>query len=81
MSEILRRYQVIIPYREPTYEKHRGSLLNAPYFARYKVTAGTEEAAVQNALMLFERDAVNSSVQWIRIPDYKNIKALLLNKN
>ncbi len=75
MPESLFKYRVIIPYREPTYVTHRKNPLAGPYYATYNVAAANKKAAVKYALDLFEQDARNSSVHWLRIPELKNIKA------
>ena len=57
-----------------------GSRLKFPYLAQYRVTAETKKAAVKHALELFEQDARESSVGWIRIPYERRIKAELLSE-
>jgi len=75
MSEITHKYRVMIPYREPTYEVRRGRPRKKPYLAWYMVTAKNKAEAIDNALMLFEKDASNSNVHWVRVPIRKRIKA------
>lgn len=78
MTEYQRKYRVVIPYREPTYEVHTGKPRKRPYRAPYEVMASTTEKAIINALELFERDAKHALVGWVRIPDYNRIEVTLL---
>ena len=78
MSEGQRRYRVVIPYREPTYEVHTGKPRKHPYNAPYVVTAGTAEEATNKALELFKSDARNSHVGWQRVPEFEGIKVTLI---
>lgn len=80
MPKSLFRYRVIIPYSEPTYLTHRENPLAEPYYATYNVAAANKKAAVKCALDLFEQDARNSSVHWIRVPYTKKIKVELLSE-
>ncbi len=66
-------YRVTIPYREPTYEMHRGRPRKNPYLAQYEVSAETKEAAIESALELFEKDARDSRVGWVRFPIHEDI--------
>lgn len=74
MSENLRKYKVIIPYSEPTYEVHRGSPRKSPCIAPYQIFASSEEEAIKEALKMFEYDVKHSHVGWLRIPDYTGIR-------
>lgn len=74
MSEILHRYRVIIPYREPTFEIHRGLQRKEPYRAEYFIFACSPEVAGIYAIDQFHYDAKHAHVGWIRIPDYDGIK-------
>ena len=73
--ENLFRYRVTIPYREPTFALHRGGLSpEKVYLAVYNVTAENKKEASERALDLFKKDARNSSVSWLRVPQIKRIK-------
>lgn len=74
MSDNLHRYKVIIPYREPTYEIHRGKRPDEPYSAEYFITASSPEEAEKEAITQFHKEAENTSVSLMREPDYSGIK-------
>jgi hypothetical protein len=80
MTESIHSYKVIIPYREPTYEKHTAQSRDDPYRAQYFVTAVTESGAVNKALALFEKDERDSHVAWLRIPDKSGVEVEQFDK-
>ena len=61
-------YRVTIPYREPSFDKHRGSA-ERTYTVDYEVVADNVEAATLKAFDEFFADSANSEVGWDRIPD------------
>lgn len=74
MSDKHCSYRVVIPYREPTYEKYRGRRRNKPYRAPYVVAAYSAKEAIRKALKLFRQDERNSHVGWQRVPEYDDIE-------
>lgn len=70
-----RRFRVVIPYDEPTYQVRRpGPAGGAPYRAEYVVTAADERAAMAEALLQFHADASSSGVGWVREPRHEAIE-------
>jgi len=67
-------FKVTIPYREPTYELHTGRPRSLPYYARYNVTADSEEEAILKALSLLEKGWIQSGVGWVRAPERQAIQ-------
>jgi hypothetical protein len=62
-------YRVVIPFREPTFERSIGRSPDAPpYVASYVVSACSTEEAQAQALELFWGLATESGVGWIREP-------------
>jgi hypothetical protein len=62
-------FEVVIAYREPTFEARIGRSANAPPFrAYYRVEAADAPAALRLALDLFERDFLESGSGWVREP-------------
>ena len=80
MHELLHRYRVIIPYREPTFETHRDLQQKKPYRAEYFVTESSPEEAEISAIVQFHDDAKHAHVGWIRIPDYSGIKVEMIQE-
>lgn len=76
----MRRYRVVIPYCEPTYEVYKGTKRKRVYRAPYEVSALSKEAAKNNALDLFAKDAQNAHVGWKREPEYDSIEVELIGK-
>ncbi len=62
----MRRFEVTIRYREPTYEKHAGAVPGEPYRACYQLDARDERRAREAALEAFQRDARLSGSGWVR---------------
>ena len=60
--------RVTIPYREPVFDKHRGSA-ERTYSIDYEVVAENVEAATLKAFDEFFSDSANAEVGWDRIPD------------
>ena len=60
---------------------HRGLSPETVYLAAYNVVAENKTAAVNRALDLFKKDAMNSSVSWRRIPKIKDNKTERLKNN
>ncbi len=71
-------YRVIVPYREPVYEVHRGRRRKKPYLATYEIEASTREEAVAIAIHRTEGRSSDSNVGWSRVPIPKGIKVELL---
>ncbi|UCH82095.1 MAG: hypothetical protein JSW20_05560 [Nitrospiraceae bacterium] len=74
------KYQVIIPYREPTYETHSSKSDGKQYRAPYTVTALSKEDAIKEALDLFAKEALYSNVGWRHDPEYDQIEVKILEK-
>jgi hypothetical protein len=58
-------YNVIIFYREPTYELYHGDK-DTPYQFTYEVEAADEEKARASAIFRFNKTADKSHVHWSR---------------
>ncbi len=72
------KYRVIVPYREPVYEVHRGRPLKKPYLAAFEIQASTKEEAIAIAISRVKSGHIDSNVGWIRVPILKGIKVELL---
>lgn len=70
-----RRFRVVIPYDEPTYQVRRPEAAGGtPYRAEYVVTAADERAALAEALLQFHANARASGVGWVREPRHEAIE-------
>lgn len=74
-----RTFEVVIPYREPTFEVRRGlGRRPEPFVASYTVRAADAATARQLGLERFEQDARASGVGWIRDPLVEAIRVRVL---
>lgn len=78
MPKSQRKYSVIVPYREPVYEVHRGRRRKKPYLATYEIEASTCEQAIAIAISRVKSGHLDSNVGWKRVPILKGIKVELL---
>ena len=72
----LQTYQVIIPYREPTYEIRQASPRKKPYISEVTVSAVNPKEAEESAIREFRQRAMNSSVFWVREIDRSGIRVI-----
>ena len=73
-------YEVLIPYREPTYEMRRPEGPRArPFVSGFTVSASSEEDAIKEAVRRFKERALNSSVAWGREIDHDGISVQRLD--
>ena len=59
-------YRVLIPYREPGFERRLKKPRTSPFFSECRVRARSPEEAVEEAVRRFRDRARASSVFWVR---------------